>query len=180
MTGFNTINDPRAQLAQLLQQPAPVTMPPHAAGFTPTQTQYANGGAGAQNSSPLLGGALQFLGKGATRNAVTSPSPTLWPQLNNASFMNGTSPGQIMFSQGMPGSSEAAFNGGAWLGGGMAPDLVGGGADAAALNGGAWLGGGDAALGAGAGVGALAGGGAADGIAATIAADPELLALLFA
>lgn len=175
------MQDPRNQLAQLLQEPAPVTMPPRRNTYTPTQTQYANGGAGGSVATPLIGGGLSLLGKGSAKTAA-SQAPTLWPQLNNAAFMSGQGPGQIMWSQGMPGSAEGLFNGGAWLGGGGGAglDMFGAGSDAAAFNGGAWLGG-DAALTGAAGGGALAGiggAGAAEGIGATIAANPELLLLL--
>lgn len=195
MTGFNTLSDPRNQLAQLLQQPQPVTMPPPRSTYTPTTTQYAGGSTGGSTASPLLGGALQYLGKGSPGKTATSNTQTLWPQLNDASFMNGTSPGQIMWSNGAPGTAENAFNGGAWLGGGgiSGADILGPGTDAAAFDGGAWLGGGGAEAGLGgadlAGAGALVGGGEAigggaaaaggvDSLAAVIAANPELLALL--
>lgn len=100
----------------------------------------------------------------------------------------GLGSGYTMGATGYSGMGGMDFGGGlsapAWQAGGWSPagwgsgaGLLGSGGDAAAFEGGAWLGG-DAALGgAAAGIG---GAGAAEGIGATIAANPELWALAFA
>lgn len=130
-----------------------------------------------------------MLGKGSAAKPAT-----LWPQLDNAQFMGGQGPGQIMWSSGMPGTDVNAFANGAWLGGGMTPfemnnmAVAGGFEPGFAGDAGMMLGpdfsgyglgeAGGLALGGDAAIGGIGAAGAGEGIAAAIAANPELLLLL--
>lgn len=190
MTGFNTVGDPRNQLAQLMAQPTPVQVPRNHSPYIANPAQQAQGGAGSPLASPLIGGGLQMLGKGSA-----AKPQQLWPGGLNAAdskrffdLTNGNSASGITWNpQNLGygadfGFDPSMFEGGSWLGGGGGAGMLGaGGADAGLFEGGAWLGGGGAAaLGGEAALGGIGAAGGAEGLAAVIAANPELLLLLAA